>query len=251
MDVILLERVEKLGGIGDEVSVKDGFARNFLLPRGKALRANESNRKVFEAQRADIENRNAQAREKAENLSSSIADKTFVVIRSASDMGQLYGSVSARDIAETASTKKLKLQKSQVLLDSPIKELGLTPLRVRLHPEVTVEITVNVARSQDEAERQARGENVLAREEEDVERVAGTGEFGDGPERGDKPRTEGGGQSGEGGNVPPQAQDPVGAELTQIKGYEVDLTPAEPEPADDADGEASAEAAGADETQQG
>ena len=248
MDVILLERVEKLGGIGDEVSVKDGFARNFLLPRGKALRANEGNRKVFEAQRADIENRNAQAREKAENLSASVADKTFVVIRSASDMGQLYGSVSARDIAEVASTKKLKLTKAQVLLNQPIKELGLTPVQVRLHPEVTVDITVNVARTQDEAERQARGENVLAREEEDVERVAGTGEFGDGPDRGDKPRTEGGGQTGEGGNVPPQPQDPVEHELTQIKGYEVDLTQPEPEEAEVSDTE---ETEGEAETQQG
>ena len=248
MDVILLERVDKLGGIGDEVSVKDGFARNFLLPRGKALRANEGNRKVFEAQRADIENRNAQAREKAENLSASIADKTFVVIRSASDMGQLFGSVSARDIADTASTKKLKLQKSQVLLNAPLKELGMHPVQVRLHPEVTVDITLNIARTQDEAERQARGENVLAREEEDVERVAGTGDFGDGPDRGgDKPRTEGGGQDGEGGNVPPQPQDPVEHELTQIKGYEVDTSVREPEPeeaSEDAGEEGETPAAG-------
>ena len=249
MDVILLERVEKLGGIGDEVSVKDGFARNFLLPRGKALRANEGNRKVFEAQRADIENRNAQAREKAENLSASIADKTFVMIRSASDMGQLYGSVSARDIADTASTKKLKLQKSQVLLNAPIKDLGLFPLQVRLHPEVTVDITVNVARSQDEAERQARGENVLARDEEEVERVAGTGEFGDGP---DRPRKEGGAQDGEGGNVPPQPQDPVEHELTQIKGYEVDTSrTAEAEAAEAAEAEAAAEGDAEEPTQEG
>jgi large subunit ribosomal protein L9 len=177
MQVILLERVEKLGGIGDEVTVKDGFARNFLLPRKKALRANEANRKVFEAQRADIESRNAEAREKAQNTSSSIADKTFVVIRQASDMGQLYGSVSARDIAEIATTKKVKLSKPQVLLNAPIKELGIFPVRVALHPEVIVDIKINVARSQEEAEAQERGENILAKKEEDVEQVVGTGDF--------------------------------------------------------------------------
>ena len=209
MQVILMERVEKLGGIGDEVSVKDGFARNFLLPRGKALRASDANRKVFEAQRADIENRNAQAREKAENLSNSIANKTFVTIRSASDRGQLFGSVSARDIAETASTKKLKLTKSQVVLNQPIKTVGLHPVQVRLHPEVLVDITINVARTQDEADRQERGEDVFAVEKEQVERVAGTGDFGDRPDRPDRPRTEGGAQEGEGGNVPPQDEDPV------------------------------------------
>ena len=212
MQVILLERVEKLGAIGDEVTVKPGFARNFLLPNKKALRANEANRRVFEAQRADIENRNAQAREKAENLSNSIANKTFAVIRSASDRGQLFGSVSARDIAEIASTKKLKLSKAQVILNQPIKAVGLHPVQVRLHPEVTVDITVNVARTQDEADRQERGEDVFAVEREEVERVAGTGDFGgDRPDRprGDGPRTEGGGQDGEGGNVPPQSEDPV------------------------------------------
>ncbi len=184
MHVILLERVEKLGGIGDEVSVKDGFARNFLLPRKKALRATDANRKVFEAQRAQIEAQNAEAREKAENLSSSIADKTFVVIRSASDAGQLYGSVSSRDVAEIATTKKLKLQRSQVLLNAPIKELGIFPVRIALHPEVIVDIKINIARSQEEAEAQERGENVLAKKEESVEQVVGTGnfdEFGDEP----------------------------------------------------------------------
>lgn len=177
MQVILLERVEKLGSIGDEVSVKDGFARNFLLPRKKALRATDANRKVFEAQREAIEQENAEAREKAERLSSSIADKTFVVIRSASDMGQLYGSVSARDIAEIATTKKLKLQRNQVLLNAPVKELGIFPVRVMLHPEVIVNIKINVARSQEEAEAQERGENILAKKEEGVEQVVGTGEF--------------------------------------------------------------------------
>ena len=173
--VILLERVEKLGGIGDEVTVKPGFARNHLLPKGKALRANAQNRKRFEAEREAIEKRNAEDREKAETLSRSVADKQFIVIRSASDAGMLYGSVSSRDIAEVASTKKLKLSRSNVLLDGPLKTLGIFPVKVRLHPEVVVGIEINIARSQDEAERQARGENVLAKEEEHVEKVTGTG----------------------------------------------------------------------------
>ena len=177
MQVILLERVEKLGHIGDEVSVKDGFARNFLLPKKKALRATDDNRKVFENQRAEIEARNAEAREKATNLSASIAGKTFMVIRSASDMGQLYGSVSSRDIAGIASTKKLKLQKNQVLLHAPLKELGIFPVRVALHPEVFVDIKINIARSEEEAAAQERGENVLAKKEEGVEHVVGTGDF--------------------------------------------------------------------------
>ncbi|MEE4209617.1 MAG: 50S ribosomal protein L9 [Parvularcula sp.] len=171
--VILLERVEKLGGIGDEVSVKPGFARNHLLPKGKALRANEANRKRFEAEREAIENRNAEEREKAETLSRSVADKQFTLIRSASDAGMLYGSVSARDIADVASTKKLKLQRQHVLLDGPLKQLGIFPVRVRLHPEVTVDIEINIARSEEEAERQSRGENIFAKEEERVERVTG------------------------------------------------------------------------------
>ncbi|MEM9234196.1 MAG: 50S ribosomal protein L9 [Pseudomonadota bacterium] len=188
MQVILLERVEKLGSIGDEVSVKDGFARNFLLPRKKALRATDANRAVFEARREVIESENAEARQKAENLSTSIADKTFVVIRSASDMGQLYGSVSTRDIAEIASTKKLKLDKAMVLLNAPIKELGIVPVRVKLHPEVIVDIRINVARSEEEAEAQERGENVLAKQEEAIENVVGTGDF---DEFGDAPRGDG------------------------------------------------------------
>ncbi|MEO1657220.1 MAG: 50S ribosomal protein L9 [Pseudomonadota bacterium] len=173
--VILLERIEKLGSIGDEVTVKPGFARNHLLPTGKALRATDANRKRFEAERAAIESRNAEEREKAEVASRSVADKQFVLIRSASDAGMLYGSVSARDIAEVASTKKLKLTRGNILLDGPLKTLGIFPVRIRLHPEVTVAIEVNIARSQEEAERQARGENVLAKEEEEIEKVTGTG----------------------------------------------------------------------------
>ncbi|NRA31489.1 MAG: 50S ribosomal protein L9 [Parvularculaceae bacterium] len=175
--VILLERIEKLGGIGDEVTVKPGFARNHLLPKGKALRANAANRARFEAEREVIETRNAEEREKAETLSRSVADKQFTVIRSASDAGMLYGSVSSRDIAEVASTKKLKLARQNVLLDGPLKTLGIFPVRIRLHAEVTVGIEINIARTEEEAERQARGENVLAKEEEQIEKVTGTGEF--------------------------------------------------------------------------
>ncbi|MEM9420950.1 MAG: 50S ribosomal protein L9 [Pseudomonadota bacterium] len=187
MQVILLERVDKLGTIGDEVSVKDGFARNFLLPRKKALRANEGNRKIFEAQRAEIEARNDEAREKAEKQSASVGNKTFVVIRSASDMGQLYGSVSARDIAEIASTKKVKLSRAQIILRAPLKELGIFDVKIALHPEVVIDIKINVARSEEEAAAQERGENVLAKEREDIEQVVGTGDF---DEFGDAPRVE-------------------------------------------------------------
>jgi large subunit ribosomal protein L9 len=179
--VILLERVEKLGSIGDEVSVKPGFARNHLLPKGKALRANDANRRRFEAERGAIEKRNAEERDKAETLSRSVADKTFVIVRSASDAGQLYGSVSARDIADKASTKKLKLTRQNILLDGPLKEIGIFPVRVRLHPEVTVDIEVNIARSEEEAERQAKGEDIFAKEEENVERVTGLDEEGNAP----------------------------------------------------------------------
>lgn len=181
--VILLERVERLGGIGDEVTVKPGFARNHLLPKGKALRATDDNRKRFEAERAAIEKRNDDERDKAEVASRSVADKQFVMIRSASDAGMLYGSVSSRDIAEIASTKKLKLTRGNVLLDGPLKTLGIFPVRVRLHPEVTVSIEINIARSPDEAEAQTRGENVFAKEEEQVEKITGTGFDEEGEER--------------------------------------------------------------------
>src|SRR5262245_57944367 len=162
MQVILLERVESLGGIGDEVKVRDGFARNFLLPQKKALRATESNRKVFEAQRAQIEARNAEARSKAEGSSKDVEGKTYTLIRQAGEAGQLYGSVSARDIADEIAKSGAKIDRAAVVLDKPIKTVGMHPVRIRLHAEVSVNVTVNVARSADEAERQARGENVIA-----------------------------------------------------------------------------------------
>lgn len=162
MQVILLERVENLGAIGDEVKVRDGFARNFLLPQKKALRATEANRKVFEAQRAQIEARNAEAKAAAEKASGKVDGTSYVLIRQAGEAGQLYGSVSSRDIADEIVKSGAKIDRSAVVLDKPIKTIGLYDVRVRLHAEVYANIKVNVARSQDEAERQARGENVIA-----------------------------------------------------------------------------------------
>lgn len=162
MQVILLERVENLGAIGDEVKVRDGFARNYLLPQKKALRATEANRKAFEARRAEIEARNAEARASAEKASAKIDGQSYVLIRQAGEAGQLYGSVSSRDIAEEISKSGAKVDRGAVVLDKPIKTIGLYDVRVRLHAEVYANIKVNVARSADEAERQARGENVIA-----------------------------------------------------------------------------------------
>jgi len=158
MDVILLERIGRLGQMGDVVRVKDGYARNFLLPSGKALRATEANRQKFERDRTMLEERNAERRSAAQGDAGQIDGKSFVIIRQAGESGQLYGSVSTRDIAEAASAAGTHVERSQVLLDSPIKSIGLHPVRIALHPEVVVQITVNVARSADEAEAQARGE---------------------------------------------------------------------------------------------
>jgi large subunit ribosomal protein L9 len=161
MKVILLERVERLGALGDVVNVRDGFARNFLLPRSKALRASEANLKVFEAQRKDIEARNASARDAAEKASKKVDGESYVIIRQAGESGQLYGSVSGRDVADAIQAEGGKVDRAMVVLDRPIKNLGVHPVKVRLHPEVAVTVNVNVARSQDEAVRQARGENVI------------------------------------------------------------------------------------------
>lgn len=162
MDVILLERIEKLGAIGDVVKVKNGYARNFLLPNGKALRANESNRKIFESNREKIEADNAQRRTTAEKDSKAIEGATIQLIRQASNVGALYGSVSARDLAEALEAQGHKVAKNQIVLDKPIKSIGLQDVRVALHPEVSVVIHVNVARSPEEAELQAKGVDVMA-----------------------------------------------------------------------------------------
>ena|ERR1700678_587310 len=162
MKVILLERVERLGALGEIVTVKDGFARNFLLPMSKALRATQANMKVFEGQRVEIENRNATARAAAEKAGQRLDGATYVMIRQAGDSGQLYGSVSGRDIADAVNAEGGRIDRSMVALDKPIKTLGVHPVKVRLHAEVTVTVSINIARSVDEAERQARGENVIA-----------------------------------------------------------------------------------------
>jgi len=167
MEVILLERVEKLGGIGDVVTVKNGFARNFLLPNKKALRANEANRKVFEANRAKIESDNADRRSDAEKAAKGVDGKTVKLIRQASNTGQLYGSVSARDIVEALEAEGAKVAKNQVVLDRPIKNIGVHDVKVALHPEVSVTVKVNVARSPEEADLQAQGVDVLAQMFED------------------------------------------------------------------------------------
>src|SRR6476469_5909745 len=161
MEVILLERVEKLGAIGDVVRVKDGFARNYLLPNKKALRANDSNRKLFDANRARIEKDNAERRTDAEKASKGVDGKTVQLIRQASNTGQLYGSVSARDIVEALEGVGATLTKSQVVLDRPIKAIGVHEVKIALHPEVAVMVKVNVARSPEEADLQAQGVDVL------------------------------------------------------------------------------------------
>jgi large subunit ribosomal protein L9 len=172
MKVILLERVERLGALGDTVTVKDGFARNFLLPRHKALRANAANLKVFEGQRAEIEARNAKAKEAAEGSAATLDGSSYILIRQAGESGQLYGSVSGRDVADAVQGEGGKVERAQVVLDKPIKTLGLHPVKIRLHPEVTVTVTINIARSQDEAARQARGENVIASQFEEERAMA-------------------------------------------------------------------------------
>jgi len=161
MDIILLERVEKLGAIGDVVTVKDGYARNFLLPNKKALRANDANRKVFEANRAKIESDNATRREEAQKASGGVEGKQIVLIRAASQTGQLYGSVSVKDIVDGLVAQDAKVAKSMIVLERPIKTLGVFDVKVVLHPEVSVTVQVNVARSDDEAELQKDGVNVL------------------------------------------------------------------------------------------
>jgi len=162
MQVILLERVENLGSIGDEVKVRDGYARNFLLPNKKALRANDANRKAFEGRRAELEARNAETKAVAEKAASKIDGTSYILIRSAGEGGHLYGSVSSRDIADEIVKAGAKIDRNAVVLDKPIKTIGVYDVRVRLHADVSATVKVNVARSADEAERQAKGENVIA-----------------------------------------------------------------------------------------
>ncbi len=165
MEVILLERVGKLGHMGDTVRVKDGYARNFLLPRGKALRATEANKKKFESQRADLEARNLEMKRDAGDVASTLDGKSFVIIRQAGETGQLYGSVSARDIAEAIAAAGFPVHRNHIALQHPIKALGLHKTPVHLHPEVEAFVTINVARSLEQAERQAKGEDLTVREE--------------------------------------------------------------------------------------
>lgn len=164
MEVILLERISRLGQMGDTVKVKDGFARNFLLPKGKALRANEANKKKFEGQRAQLEARNLERRSEAQKIADLLDGKSFVIVRSAGETGQLYGSVSTRDIAEILTEEGFNVARNQVELNHPIKTIGLTNVAIALHPEVEVTVTLNIARSADEAERQAHGETLTTAE---------------------------------------------------------------------------------------
>ena len=194
MQVILLERVEKLGQMGDEVRVKDGFARNFLLPKKKALRANKTNREYFAGQKLQLEARNLEQKKEAEAVGKKLDGKTFTLIRQAGDRGQLYGSVSPRDIAGAISEGGVTVSRGQVPLDTAIKAIGLVKVNVVLHPEVRVGVTINVARSEDEAERQLRGEDVLAERTEAQEaRVAAEELF----EEGAGPKAEEGEEAAE------------------------------------------------------
>ena len=166
MQVVLLERVEKLGQMGEIVKVKDGFARNFLLPRKKALRATKENIARFEKEKAQLEARNLSQKKEAEGVSKKLDKQTFVILRQAGETGMLYGSVSTRDIADAVTAGGISVNRNQVILDKPMKTLGLHDVKVALHPEVRVGVTINVARTAEEAERQARGENVIKTEAE-------------------------------------------------------------------------------------
>lgn len=171
MQVVLLERVEKLGQMGEVVQVKDGFARNFLLPRKKALRATKENLVRFEAQRAQLEARNLELRSEAEKVQVKLNDLVIVVLRQAGDTGQLYGSVTTRDIADGVTTGGFSVNRNQVALEHPIKTIGLHKVRVALHPEVISTVTINVARSEEEATRQASGEDLTRRDRDEDEEI--------------------------------------------------------------------------------
>ncbi len=179
MEIILLERIEKLGTIGDVVTVKDGYARNYLLPNKKALRANEANRKVFEANRSKIEADNAARRADAEGHAGNVDGKSVVLIRASSNSGQLYGSVSVRDIVDALNAEGANVSKSMIVLERPIKTIGVFDVKVALHPEVSVMVKVNVARSPDEADQQAKGVDVIAAmfEDDAAEAAAAASDF--------------------------------------------------------------------------
>jgi large subunit ribosomal protein L9 len=164
MQVILLERISRLGQMGDTVKVKDGFARNFLLPQGKALRANEANKKKFEGQRSQLEARNLERKTEAASVAGNLDGKTFIIVRSAGETGQLYGSVSTRDIADLLTAEGFTVNRNQIELNHPIKTIGLTNVAIALHPEVEVTVSLNIARSAEEAERQSKGETLTTAE---------------------------------------------------------------------------------------
>ncbi len=185
MDVILLERIPRLGQMGETVKVRDGFARNFLLPQGKALRANEANKKRFEAERTTLEARNLERKNEAQSVAEKLDGKSFIVVRSAGETGQLYGSVAARDVVAVLAEEGFDIGRNQVELNQPIKAIGLHEIALLLHPEVEVKVEFNVARSSDEAERQAKGENlnsadaIYGVEETEEDEEAGVDEFFD------------------------------------------------------------------------
>jgi large subunit ribosomal protein L9 len=169
MEVILLERVAKLGQMGETVKVRSGYARNFLLPRGKALRATEGNKKHFETQRAQLEARNLERRKEAETVGEKLNGQSFIILRQSGETGVLYGSVSTRDLAEIMTQNGFTVDRNQIAINQPIKTIGLHNVPVALHPEVEVHVTINVARSPEEAERQARGESGTTREETNLD----------------------------------------------------------------------------------
>jgi large subunit ribosomal protein L9 len=172
MEVILLERIARLGQMGEVVRVRDGYARNFLLPQGKAMRSTTENRKRFEEQRVQLEARNLERQQDADTVAAKLAGKSFIVIRQAGETGQLYGSVTTRDLAEILDQGGFTVARNQIDLNQPLKTIGLHPVVIALHPEVNAEITVNIARSEDEAERQARGEDLSLGGEDQEEREA-------------------------------------------------------------------------------
>ena len=199
MDIILLERIEKLGSIGDVVTVKDGYARNFLLPNKKALRANDANRKVFEANRERLESENAARRDDAAKSGEKVKGAEVVLIRASSNSGQLYGSVSVRDIADALKAQGHGINKSQIILERPIKTIGMFDVKVALHPEVHVIVKANVARSDDEAELQSQGIDILAQvaEEDRAESEGFTEAFDPNAEPGELPPAEAAAEDGE------------------------------------------------------